>query len=89
MVEKLGFLYRIWKTILNKKKDGMLGLGEATVKTSTKMWQGDTDAKLTLELIHHRIKNTSVSYFAAFNGIVPLFSAGLGENDAIGRKLVL
>ena len=51
------------------------------------MWTGDADAKLTLELYTHRIKKYIGSYFASLNGIdTIIFTAGLGENDAVVRS---
>ena len=88
MVEELGFSLQEVKNILNKES-GMLGLGGSSDARdiNEKCEQGDADAKLTLELYTHRIKKYIGSYFAALNGIdTIIFTAGLGENDAVVRS---
>ena len=88
MVEELGFSLQEVKNILNKES-GMLGLGGSSDARdiNEKCEQGDADAKLTLELYTYRIKKYIGSYFAALNGIdTIIFTAGLGENDAVVRS---
>ena len=67
----------------------MLGLGGSSDARdiNEKCEQGDADAKLTLELYTYRIKKYIGSYFASLNGIdTIIFTAGLGENDAVVRS---
>ncbi len=88
MVEELGFSLQEVKNILNKES-GMLGLGGSSDARdiNEKCEQGDADAKLTLELYTYRIKKYIGSYFAALNGVdTIIFTAGLGENDAVVRS---
>ena len=88
MVEELGFSLQEVKNILNKES-GMLGVGGSSDARdiNEKCEQGDADAKLTLELYTYRIKKYIGSYFAALNGIdTIIFTAGLGENDAVVRS---
>ena len=88
MVEELGFSLQEVKNILNKES-GMLGLGGSSDARdiNEKCEQGDADAKLTLELYTYRIKKYIGSYFASLNGIdTIIFTAGLGENDAVVRS---
>ena len=89
MVEQLHIPLEQVKSILNKES-GMLGIGGSSDARDIgeKYEQGDTDAKLTLDLYTYRIKKFIGAYFAALNGIDAIvFTAGLGENDALVRSL--
>ena len=89
MVEQLNIPLEQVKSILNKES-GMLGIGGSSDARDIgeKYEQGDTDAKLTLDLYTYRIKKFIGAYFAALNGIDAIvFTAGLGENDALVRSL--
>lgn len=77
-------------TILNKKS-GMLGVsGYSDARdVSDKYHTGDANAILCYEMYAYRIKKFIGAYTAALNGLDSIiFTAGLGENDALVRKLV-
>ena len=51
--------------------------------------EGDPRAKLAMDILVHNIKKIIGSYIAEINGIDALvFTAGIGENDALTRELV-
>lgn len=53
------------------------------------MDQGDEKAKLAYEMYAYRIKKYIGSYTAALGGLDAIvFTAGVGENDAVTRQLV-
>lgn len=77
-------------SLLNKKS-GMLGLtGFSDMRDITKaMEEGDQKAELAYELYAYRIKKYIGSYAAVLNGLDAIvFTAGVGENDAITRERV-
>lgn len=76
---------------LLNKQSGMLGLtGQNDMRDIAKRYQaGDTSAILAYELYTYRIKKFIGAYAAAMNGLDAIvFTAGVGENDALTRALV-
>jgi len=76
-------------TILNKKS-GMLGLTGFSdmrdVKAQGK--KGNQETKLAYEMYAYHIKKYIGAYIAVLNGLDALvFTAGVGENDSLTRKL--
>ncbi len=77
--------------ILLNRKSGMLGLtGFSDMREVQKARDaGDADAHLAYEMYAYRIQKYIGSYVAALNGLDALvFTAGVGENDALTRELV-
>lgn len=77
-------------TIFNKKS-GMLGVsGYSDARDVTAKYnEGEENAILCYEMYAYRIKKFIGAYIAALNGVDSIiFTAGLGENDALVRKLV-
>jgi acetate kinase len=77
-------------TLLNKRS-GMLGLtGYSDMRDIRNLMdQGDENAKLAYEMYAYRIKKYIGSYAAALGGLDAIvFTAGVGENDALTRQLV-
>jgi acetate kinase len=76
---------------LLNKQSGMLGLtGFSDMRDITKAINEDNmAAKLAYDMYAYRIKKYIGAYIAALNGIdAIIFTAGVGENDALLRKLV-
>ena len=70
------------------KESGMLGLaGSSDARdVGAKYQQGDKNAILCYEMYGYRIRKYIGAYIAALNGVDALiFTAGLGENDALTR----
>ena len=89
MVNQLGYALEEVNTILNKKS-GMLGLtGFSDMRdVKAKYLTGDEGAMLAYDLYAYRIKKYIGAYVAILNGLDALvFTAGVGENDALTRKL--
>ncbi len=89
MVNQLGYTLDSVNTILNKKS-GMLGLTGYSdmrdVKAECK--KGNQEAILAYEMYGYHIRKYIGSYTAVLNGLDALvFTAGVGENDALSRKL--
>jgi len=89
MVNKLGHSLDDVNTILNKKS-GMLGLTGFSdmrdVKAEYK--NGDQEAILAYEMYAYHIRKYIGSYTAILNGLDAIvFTAGVGENDALTRSL--
>ncbi len=89
LVSQLGYSLDEVNTTLNKKS-GMLGLTGFSdmrdVKAEGK--KGNKEAKLAYEMYAYHIKKYIGSYIAALNGLDALvFTAGVGENDSLTRKL--
>ena len=77
-------------TILNKKS-GMLGLtGYSDMRDVLKAIEGgDEKAKLAYDMYAYRIKKFIGAYAAVMNGLdAVVFTAGIGENDALIREKV-
>lgn len=76
---------------LLNKQSGMLGLtGFSDMRDITKaINEGNKYAKLAYDMYAYRIKKYIGAYAAVLNGIDGIiFTAGVGENDALLRKLV-
>jgi len=89
MVNQLGYTLDSVNTILNKKS-GMLGLTGYSdmrdVKAECK--NGNQEAILAYEMYGYHIRKYIGSYTAVLNGLDALvFTAGVGENDTLSRKL--
>ena len=90
LVNTLGYDIEQVSNLLNKRS-GMFGLtGYSDMRDITKaINEGDENAKLAYDMYAYRIKKFIGSYAAALNGIdAIIFTAGVGENDALTRKLV-
>lgn len=90
LVNVLGFSLDEVNEILNKKS-GMLGLtGFSDMRDIRKKYdQGDPKAILAYHLYAYRIKKYIGSFAAILNGLDAIvFTAGVGENDDLTRKLV-
>jgi acetate kinase len=88
LVNTLGYTIEQISNLFNKQS-GMLGLtGYSDMRDIIKaMNNGDQAAKLAYDMYAYRIKKYIGSYAAALNGIdAVIFTAGVGENDAIVRK---
>jgi acetate kinase len=89
MVNQLGYTLDEVNNILNKKS-GMLGLtGYSDMRdVQTEINNGNKDAALAYEMYGYHIKKYIGTFAAVLNGIDALiFTAGVGENDSITRKL--
>lgn len=78
------------KNLFNKKS-GMLGLtGSSDARDVQEMVnKGDEDALLCQKMYAYRIQKFIGAYTAALNGLDSIvFTAGLGENDAVIRSLI-
>ncbi|MEM8927135.1 MAG: acetate kinase [Bacteroidota bacterium] len=76
---------------LLQKRSGLLGLtGHSDLREIQKLAEeGDADCQLALEMTAHRIKKYIGAYLAILNGVdAILFTAGIGENSALLRKMV-
>jgi len=90
LVNTLGYDIEQVSNLLNKRS-GMFGLtGYSDMRDITKaINEGDENAGLAYDMYAYRIKKFIGSYAAALNGIdAIIFTAGVGENDALTRKLV-
>ena len=90
LVEQKGYSIEEVNHILNKES-GMKGLtGHADMRDVQELYlKGDREAVLAYKMYAHRIKHFIGSYTAALNGLDAIvFTAGIGENDAIARSLV-
>ncbi len=89
LVNQLGFSLDEVNTILNKKS-GMLGLtGFSDMRdVQGEIKKGNEEAKLAYEMYAYHIKKYIGSFAAALNGVDAIvFTAGVGENDALTRSL--
>lgn len=89
LVNQLGYSLDEVNTILNKKS-GMLGLtGYSDMRDVQANYnKGDKDAVLAYEMYALHIKKYIGSFIAVMNGVDAIvFTAGVGENDALTRKL--
>lgn len=90
LLEARGYSAAQLTTLLNKES-GMLGLtGEADMRDiGQQLAAGDTRARLAYDLYAYRIRQYIGAYVAVLNGVDALiFTAGVGENDALARALV-
>jgi acetate kinase len=89
MVKQLGYTLDEVNDILNKKS-GMLGLtGYSDMRDVQKeIKNGSDEAKLAYEMYAYHIKKFIGSFIAILNGLDAIvFTAGVGENDALTRQL--
>ncbi len=89
MVTQLGYDIDQVNNILNKKS-GMFGLtGYSDMRDiKSEIEKGNKDAKLAYELYAYRIRKFIGMYVAVLNGLdAVVFTAGVGENDALTRKM--
>ena len=87
---ELGYSIDKMTNLLNKKS-GMLGLtGLSDMRDITKaIKEGNESARLAYEMYAYRIKKFIGAYAAILNGIdAVIFTAGVGENDALVREMV-
>ncbi|MFI5136280.1 MAG: acetate/propionate family kinase [Sphingobacteriales bacterium] len=90
LVNQLGYDIEQVSNLLNKRS-GMLGLtGFSDMRDIRKaINEGDAIAKLAYDMYAYRIKKYIGAYAAALNGLdAVIFTAGVGENDALTRELV-
>lgn len=90
MVNQLGYSLDQVSTLLNKQS-GMLGLtGNSDMRDILKaIAEGDAEADLAYEMYAYRIKKYIGAYAAVLNGLdAVVFTAGVGENDSVIRRLV-
>ena len=89
MAEEMNMPLDDVKNILNKQS-GMLGIaGSNDARDVSKLYhEGDRNAILCYEMYTHRIKKYIGAYTAVLNGVdTIIFTAGIGENDALTRQL--
>ncbi len=90
MVSRLGYTIEQVNSILNKQS-GMLGLTGFSDMRDIKreIENGNGEAKLAYEMYAYRIRKYIGSYTAVLNGLDAIvFTGGVGENDALMRKMV-
>jgi len=90
LVNHLGYDIDKISDLLNKRS-GMLGLvGNSDMRDIKQaMNEGDENAKLAYDMYAYRIKKYIGAYAAILNGIdAIIFTAGVGENDALTRQMV-
>lgn len=79
-------------TILNKKSGvlGVSGISSDFRDLEAASAEGNLRAKLALDIFYYRVRTTIGAYVAAMDGVDAIvFTAGVGENSAITRKIVL
>jgi acetate kinase len=89
LVNQLGYNIEEVNNILNKKS-GMLGLtGFSDMRDiRAEIEKGNDSASLAYDLYAYRIRKYIGAYAAALNGLDAIvFTAGVGENDTLTRKL--
>lgn len=90
LIEQKGYTPEKVNALLNKES-GMQGLtGDTDMRDiEARYHAGDEDAVLAYQMYAYRIKQFIGQYAAAMNGLDAIvFTAGIGENDAVVRKLV-
>jgi acetate kinase len=90
LVQQKGYDAAAVSDLLNKKS-GMLGLtGFSDMRDISRLYnEGQPAARLAYDLYTYRIKKFIGAYAAALNGLdAIIFTAGVGENDALTRELV-
>jgi acetate kinase len=90
LVEQRGYSIEEVSTMLNRES-GMKGLtGDTDMRDIVaRVQKGDADAVLAYQMYAYRIKQYIGNYAAAMNGLDAIvFTAGIGENDTVTRKLV-
>lgn len=89
LVNQLGYDLDQVNTVLNKKS-GMIGLtGYSDMRDITaELQKGSKDAQLAYDMYTYRIRKYIGTFTAVLNGLDTIvFTAGVGENDALTRKL--
>ena len=89
LVKQLGYSLDDVNAVLNKKS-GMLGLtGFSDMRdVQTEINKGNEEARLAYEMYAYHIKKNIGAFAASLNGVDALvFTAGVGENDALTRRL--
>jgi len=90
LVNQLGYSVAEVNNLFNKQS-GMLGLtGHSDMRDITKAIEaGDKTAALAYDMYAYRIKKYIGAYAAVLNGLDAIvFTAGVGENDALMREMV-
>ncbi|UEG52777.1 acetate kinase [Mucilaginibacter daejeonensis] len=90
LVNQLGYDIEQVSNLLNKRS-GMLGLtGYSDMRDITAAIEaGDENARLAYDLYAYRIKKYIGAYAAVLNGLdAIIFTAGVGENDALIRQMI-
>ena len=90
LVNTLGYSLPDANTLLNKQS-GMLGLtGFSDLRDiQSNAAEGNKECQLALDMNAYRIKKFIGSYVATLNGLdAIIFTAGIGENSSLVRKLV-
>ena len=90
LVEQKGYSIEEVSDVLNRKS-GMLGLtGDTDMRdVEVRFHKGDSEVVLACNMYAYRIKQFIGNYTAAMNGLDAIvFTAGIGENDTVVRKLV-
>jgi acetate kinase len=90
LVEQKGYSIEEVAAVLNRKS-GMLGLtGDSDMRDIVDRYhKGDAEAVLAYQMYAYRIKQYIGNYTTAMNGLDAIvFTAGIGENDTVTRKLV-
>ena len=90
LIDQKGYTPEKVNALLNKES-GMQGLtGDTDMRDiEARYLAGDEDAVLAYQMYAYRIKQFIGQYAAAMNGLDAIvFTAGIGENDAVVRKLV-
>jgi acetate kinase len=90
LVEQKGYSIEKVAAVLNRES-GMKGLtGDTDMRDIVeRVKKGDADAVLAYQMYAYRIKQYVGNYAAAMNGLDAIvFTAGIGENDTVTRKLV-
>lgn len=90
LVDQKGYSNEEVSKILNKES-GLKGLtGDSDMRdVEDRFHKGDKEAVLAYKMYAYRIKQYIGNYAAAMNGLDAIvFTAGIGENDTVTRKLV-
>lgn len=91
LIHQLGYSVDDVNTMLNKKS-GMLGLtGSSDMRDVKAAYEkGNPEAQLAYDMYAYHIKKYIGAYVAALGGLDAIvFTAGVGENDALTRKLTI
>lgn len=89
LVNQLGYGFDEVNNVLNKKS-GMVGLtGFSDMRdVKAEIANGNKEAALAYDMYAYRIRKYIGAYAAAMNGLDAIvFTAGVGENDSLSRKL--
>ena len=90
--KKEGLTFEEIMTMLNKRS-GVLGISELSSDfrdLDIAAEDGNEQARLALDVFVHRVRSYIGSYIAVLNGVDAIvFTAGVGENDSIARKMIM